>query len=361
MTTTIKSPTVAAITVHPTGGGIARVSELVWRIVDDGWGSASQLLTMFDNDSHPATFAEKARFTASLSSGQVLGRTDWILFTHLALAKIQRAVPERARRRYAVFLHGIEAWNGLTVREKDVLVAAELRLANSFYTAQRVMRAHPEIGQVVACPLAIPSLPTDSRRAVSSEIGPRAVLAVGRMDSAERYKGHDQLIDAWPMVIHRVPDARLIIVGGGDDVTRLREKARNSGAAKSITFTGFVSTQELDNLYSAAAIFALPSRGEGFGLVYLEAMAHRLACIGSIHDAAAEVIVDGETGRLVDQDAPESLPTAISDLLLDEEKRRHMGEAGCARLNAEFSFARFRERFLSLVQEENATPVSLSA
>jgi len=162
------------------------------------------------------------------------------------------------------------------------------------------------------------------------------------MIAAERYKGHDQVIDAWPAVVARVPDAQLVIVGTGDDRPRLMNKAEQSSAAASILFTGFVPDATLDTLYRRAALFALPSRGEGFGLVYLEAMARGVPCVGSIHDAAREVIADGETGRLVDQGDVGALAEAIAALLIDETQRLAMGEAGRLRVRDCFTFEHFR-------------------
>ena len=311
---------------------------------------------MFDHESRPATLIEKARYTASLTRAQALGRTDWILFTHLGLAKIQKSVPASLRRPYAVFLHGIEAWKRLTSNEKQALAQADLRIANSCYTAARVAEAHPDVGPIVACPLALPPSPhVTSAGPPAPALGPHAVLVVGRMNRNERYKGHDELIDAWPLVVDKVPDAQLVIAGTGDDVQRLMEKAAASRAGGYIRFNGFVSKTRLDSLYQSAALFALPSRGEGFGLVYLEAMARRLACIGSIHDAAGEVIVDGETGRLVDQHDVAALAETIAALLLDEDNRRRMGEAGHARLTTEFTFERFRDRIRGLLHAELTT------
>jgi phosphatidylinositol alpha-1,6-mannosyltransferase len=169
------------------------------------------------------------------------------------------------------------------------------------------------------------------------------------MLASERYKGHDELIDAWPRVVAAVPKARLVIAGDGDDVPRLQEKARRIGKPDSILFTGFASGSLLSGLYDRAAVFALPSRAEGFGLVYLEAMAHRLPCIGSIHDAAGDVIVDGCTGRLVDQLKSHALADAIVDLLDDDQTRCRMGEAGHRRLHEEFTFAKFAERVDALL------------
>jgi len=354
----VNGPVVAAITLHPTGGGIAAVSRLVWRVVHDGWGDGARLLTMFDHESRPATFIEKARFTTTLSSAQILGRTDFILFTHLALAKVHKVVPKRSRRRYGVFLNGIEVWKPLSAGERDTLMRADLRIAISRYTAARIMQTHPDIGAIAVCPLALPigSAP-DGNDPPPQRLGPHAVLAVGRMSRSERYKGHDQLIEAWPAVVDAVPDAQLVVVGDGDDAARLRRKAGEGAASDRILFTGFVSKPALDALYRSAALFALPSRAEGFGLVYLEAMSHRLPCIGSIHDAAVDVIADGETGQLVDQNDPDCLAATVSSLLLDEPRRRRMGEAGYRRLVSEFSFDRFRNRICSLLHAESAAAI----
>jgi phosphatidylinositol alpha-1,6-mannosyltransferase len=116
-------------------------------------------------------------------------------------------------------------------------------------------------------------------------------------------------------------------------------------------FCGFVPDATLQTLYDRAALFALPSGGEGFGLVYLEAMAHRLPCVGSTQDAASEIIVNGRTGRLVDQNDIAGLSETVASLLLDESQRRAMGDAGHARATTDFTFERFSARLRTLIQD----------
>jgi phosphatidylinositol alpha-1,6-mannosyltransferase len=353
----INAPILAAITIDPTGGGVAAVSRLLWRVFQERWGSQARLLTMFSHQSRPATLLEKTKFTMALAS-TALGESDWILFSHLGLAEAQGALPARLRRPYGVFLHGIEAWGPLDRRALNALAGAEVRIANSQFTAKRIMTMHPTIGAVDACPLALPSDQASEQRAKGSSeavnVGPLAVLAVGRMARAERYKGHDQLIDAWTSVVGRVPDAQLVLVGDGDDRERLMRKASSTPAGRGILFPGFVTANMLEGLYRRAALFALPSRGEGFGLVYLEAMTHGLPCVASIHDAAVEVIADGETGRLVDQDDVEGLAGTLAGLLTDPSERRRLGDAGTRRALDAFSFERFRDRMCALLP---ASPV----
>jgi phosphatidylinositol alpha-1,6-mannosyltransferase len=183
------------------------------------------------------------------------------------------------------------------------------------------------------------------------------VLVVGRVSSTERYKGHEELIRAWPTVEAMVPGARLVIAGDGDDLDRLRALAASVSRA-AIEFTGFLSRSELARHYEEATLFALPSRGEGFGLVYLEAMAAGLPCIGSVHDAASEVIIDGETGVLVDPGNVEGMGQTIASLLSHPRLAQEMGEAGRARLHGTFSYEQFRERMSQLLSRAFAVPAN---
>jgi glycosyltransferase involved in cell wall biosynthesis len=178
---------------------------------------------------------------------------------------------------------------------------------------------------------------------VIAKVGRASALIVGRMASSERYKGHDQLIEVWPLVRRAVPDAQLIIAGTGDDLPRLEAAARQTGS-EGIFFTGRVSDATLDALYARAAVFAMPARAEGFGIVYLEAMRRRLPCVAGVHDAAGEVVEHGKTGFLVNQGNTEEIAAVLIQLLQNPPLREQMGDAGLRRLKACFTFAQFQTR-----------------
>src|SRR5262249_53681435 len=112
-----------------------------------------------------------------------------------------------------------------------------------------------------------------------------------------------------------------------------------------------VPDEELDGLYARASVFAMPSRGEGFGLVYIEAMRHRLPVIASCHDAAPEVVLDGTTGYIVDLDKPDGLADRLIDLLRDPDRAARFGAAGHDRWREHFSFSAFRTRFRPILHE----------
>ena len=352
----MSGPGLAAISLSPRGGGVARVACLIQRVFTDHWGQTCHVKTLTAGDDLNSTTLDRLRFGAGLAAAQALGECRWIFYSHLRIARVQAFIPPPLRRPYAVFLHGIEAWRPLSALERRVLEGATLLVANSAYTARRVAQAHPWIGPIAACPLAL--APVDQRRfaidekaadAEAPRLGSHAVLVVARMSAAERYKGHDELLDAWPAVLARIPDAQLIFVGDGDDADRLKARARQVPSPESVIFTGFVSDAVLDRLYRRASVFAMPSRDEGLGLVYLEAMAHGLACIGSVHDAATEVIEDGVTGYLVDQADTARLAERLGTLLLDDALRLEMGARGLARWQRRFAYDQFRECLLSLV------------
>jgi len=359
----VSSPVLAAITLDPRGGGVAAVARLLWRVCQDRWGDASRLVTLLDDsqqiESLTSSRAMRLRFGARLAGAQVRGDSGWILYSHLSLAQVQGFIPAGLRRPYVIFLHGIEAWRSITRAQRGALEGASLLVANSHYTAMRVTEEHPWIGPIGVCPLSLPPAPKTANslahapRVKTAGAGPalgsRNVLVVGRMSSSERYKGHDQLLEAWPAVIGAVPDARLVFAGDGDDVSRLVTRAKRLQVADSVVFTGFVDEDTLQSLYGQAPIFAMPSRNEGFGLVYLEAMSHGLPCIGSIHDAAGETIEHGVTGILVRQSDIGEIAASITRLLTDEPLRRRLGQAGRRRLEDRFSYSRFFDRMTSLV------------
>jgi phosphatidyl-myo-inositol dimannoside synthase len=177
--------------------------------------------------------------------------------------------------------------------------------------------------------------------------GEPTVLVVGRLEVG-RCKGHDQLIACWAKVVSAVKGARLVIAGAGPDASRLRKSAAESPAKDSIEFLGFVREDDMAALWRRAHVFAMPSRGEGFGLVYIEAMRYGVPVIASIHDAGQEVNVDGETGYNVSLDRHGALGDRLVELLSSPSLLRQMGAAGRARWHELFRFSAFKRRFLPI-------------
>ncbi len=349
-----RRPLVCTLTRGDTHGGIARASELLWRAIAAITSGACQRLSLFPSETNELTFATRLAYSRALLATQLSDRPSWILFDHLGIARPQVFVPAALRAPYTVFLHSLEVWRPLPLHRKRALLNAEFLIANSLFTANRARAMHPDLPAIHVCHLALdePAGPADDGldRALLSRVSDKSVLLVGRMSSAERHKGHDELLEAWSAVRTRVPSAQLVVAGQGDDVGRYHAKARDLGIDRHVLFTGRVSEATLHALYETSAAYAMPARAEGFGLVYLEAMSHRLPVVASTADAAPEIVLDGETGFLIAPDDRGALVDRLVTLLEDEPLRRRMGEAGYARWRAQFSYARFQDRLREILR-----------
>ncbi|MFB7663458.1 glycosyltransferase family 4 protein [Kitasatospora sp. NPDC056138] len=148
-------------------------------------------------------------------------------------------------------------------------------------------------------------------------------------------KGQDTLIAAMPQILASVPDAVLLIVGGGPYLADLRKLAEATGVSDSVRFTGAVPWEELPAHYGAGDVFAMPCRTrrggldvEGLGIVYLEASATGLPVVAGDSGGAPDAVLEGETGYVVPGRSTAATAERIVRLLHDEELRRRMGEAG---------------------------------
>ena len=171
------------------------------------------------------------------------------------------------------------------------------------------------------------------------------------MVQAERYKGHDVLLELWPEVLKRT-GGRLCIVGDGDDRERLERKAAKLRRGESVTFLGAANDALLAAAYRDCAFFLMPSAGEGFGLVYAEAMAAGKPCIAG-NGAAREIVQHGVDGFVVDPADRAELFGAVVRLFSEPDLRATMGER--AKVHAQrFTEAAFAERIRAALGIEQA-------
>lgn len=161
------------------------------------------------------------------------------------------------------------------------------------------------------------------------------ILTVARL--VDRYKGFDVMLQAMLIVRDALPASRWVLIGEGPLRLELERSARLLGLQDSVTFCGRVGDAELDDWYARSHVFAMPSRvppdggGEGYGLVYLEAAARGLPCVGGKDGAVAEAVIDGKTGLLVDATNHVETAAALIELLADPERAEALGAAGRAR------------------------------
>jgi phosphatidyl-myo-inositol dimannoside synthase len=251
-----------------------------------------------------------------------------------------------AYRPYAVWLHGWEAWHEPRADYLRALRGARLVLANSAYTVKRAGAALDGVA-VHVCELGTPD---DAAPSAQRSGGPPTVMLLGRADDLFA-KGHDLLIQIWPAVVSAVPEARLLFVGGGSALSRVRSLVSASPARNAIELAGFVADQELESYWTRATVFAMPGFAEGFGLVYAEAMRHSLPVVASTDDGGQHVNVDGVTGFNVPRTDTRRLTDVIVDLLRDRDRAQALGSAAYARWHERYTFSAFSRRLISATTE----------
>ncbi len=141
--------------------------------------------------------------------------------------------------------------------------------------------------------------------------GCKVILTLARMLSAERYKGVDEVLDVLPELLQRDPSLRYVVAGDGDDRPRLQAKALALGLQDQVIFAGFVDEAQKADYFRLADVFVMPGRGEGFGFVFLEALACGVPSVGSLIDGSREALLDGALGELVDPGDPASVRDGI--------------------------------------------------
>ena len=161
-------------------------------------------------------------------------------------------------------------------------------------------------------------------------------MTLARLVGYERYKGIDEILEVMPSLLADDPSFTYLILGDGDDQQRLMAKAAALGVKDNVVFTGLVDEVEKADYLRLADVFALPGRGEGFGIVYLEAMACGVPMIGSELDGSREALRDGQLGELVNPNGPASIKQGIL--------RAAAKSGGVPQGLTYFSWSSFRER-----------------
>ena len=330
-----------------------------------------ETLVLLDEDKHfdaryldPAApplraFAgSRPRFAATTLERVARFRPDLVVFGHVNFSSLALAV--RALRPLAkqwFLTYGIDVWRRLVKVQLLAVRTAQRILSISDYTRvqlckhNRVPLSDVELLPCALDPFWAADFATKTDLATPDPARP-LLLTVARLAESERYKGIDQVIRALPTIAKRIPGVRYAIVGTGTDRSRLEQVARDAGVASRVDFRGRVSPEALASAYAESSLFVMPSAKEGFGIVFLEAALFGKASIGGDHGGTPEVIVDGETGRLVTYDDIDAFATTTVDLLADPARLAAMGTAAARRLQERFTYPTFLDTLRAQVQSQ---------
>jgi glycosyltransferase involved in cell wall biosynthesis len=261
-------------------------------------------------------------FAARCAFHAINTQPDLVYCAHINLLPLAAAVARLLRAPLVLAIYGIDAWE----RPRGALhrLAAsmpQLVISISQITLDRFLAWSGSLVATAVVPNAIamekfatgPRNPDLERRYGVS--GRKVIMTFGRMSADERYKGFDEVIELLPRLRRTRPDLVYIAAGDGTDRARLEAKARERGIADAVVFTGAVNESEKADLYRLADAYVMPSSGEGFGFVVLEALACGIPVVASTTDGTREAVRGGELGLLVDPSNADDLEKAVLEAL----------------------------------------------
>lgn len=295
---------------------------------------------------HPVAAGRAGFLLAALREG-ANGPFDLVVAGHINLCAPAAFIAGLRRARTLLFIHGIDAWQRhgratvrLALGRMDIVAGVSRFTLDRF----RAWSGMPDL-RLRHLPNCV-DLRAYGAGARSPELARRlglagrtTVMTLGRLASTERYKGIDEVIEALPALSRHVPDIAYLVCGEGDDCERLAAKAMTLGVADRVVFSGYVPEADKADYFRLADAYVMPSRGEGFGIVFLEALACGIPVVGSRLDGSREALLDGALGELVDPREPLEVRDGILRALargkgIPEALRTYSSEAFAERAEA---------------------------
>jgi asparagine synthase (glutamine-hydrolysing) len=284
------------------------------------------------------------------------GHFDLVIAGHINLAPVAALIAWLKRVPSVLIVHGIDAW---TPHRNPLVKAVISRFTSvagvSDLTLSRFASwTGVDVSRLRLLPNCV-DLRTYGSGTGSPDLAERlnlenrtVIMTLGRLASEERFKGFDEVIEALPALAKRIPNISYLICGDGNDRGRLERKTQALGLQERVVFTGFVSEEEKADYYRLADAYVMPSRGEGFGIVFLEALACGLPVMGSTVDGGREALLNGALGSLVDPSSPADVIRGVLETLNRGKGRVQQG------LN-HYSREAFAQRTTAIVREALAT------
>lgn len=283
---------------------------------------------------------------------------DVVILGHLNLASVGVLIKVlRPKTRIILIAHGIEVWDKQPFMKDRLLKQADVILAVSNFTKSKILE-HNDIApdKIKIFPNTIDpyfKLPNAKekpnylleRYGLSKDT--KIILTITRINRHEVYKGYDLVIQILPDIVKLFPDVKYLLCGkyGPFEESRLKQLVEKYKLEDNFILTNFIKEEELTDHYILADVFILPSKNEGFGIVFIEALICGLTVIAGNKDGSVDALLNGKAGKLINPENSEELSKAIIDLLNNPsvDNRKIVLE--------NFSFDQFKKRLRTVLIE----------
>jgi phosphatidylinositol alpha-1,6-mannosyltransferase len=308
-------------------------------------------------------FAGKRRHFMGAAAGRML-QADVLVFGHINLwpLVLLAAVFYPGRKRICM-AHGREVWSKLGRLQKIALKNCDEMWCVSDFTAAILVERqgihankkrlfYNTLDPFFAASAATPASVMALKKRYGIAPGEKIILTVARLADTEKYKGYDLILNLLSSICGKIPYTRYVLCGKWDETekNRIIKLINELKLHNVVTLTGFVPENELFLHYQLADVFVLPSRKEGFGIVFLEAAWCGLRVIGGNRDGSAEALLGGQLGRLVDPEQPAELQAAIIEAVQTPQTFQQQ-ETQRQLVESHFGFDAFKKRQLELLEQ----------
>jgi len=340
--TVIPTKKILLLTLQTYGatGGIQKMTRTMGHVLQKIAGKRSWRFSLWSGYDNPADvdanytlagnfkgFGKKRSEFALKAVAEGL-RSDKVILSHINLAPIGLAVKLlKPKCRLWIIAHGIEVWRPLNPIKRKLLAKCDKIICVSNFTRQKMIDMHGvDAAKCVVLNNALDSfikLPTDFTKPAALleryQLKPehKVIFTLTRLASTEQYKGYEQVIKAVSLLKGEFPDIKYVLSGKYDtrEDVRIKELIKRFEVQQQVIVTGFIDEAELSDHFLLADLFVLPSKKEGFGIVFIEALASGLPVICGNEDGSLDAIRNGELGKAINVDDITELKNTISHYL----------------------------------------------
>ena len=315
-------------------GGIEKVNKSLLKVLDEktASGTVTEAYSVYDGTADTRYFprymfkgfsGHRIRFMLQLLLKPI--PWDHVIVGHINLASAARLLQMRKKSlRVTVMTHGIEVWMQLKGSKKQLLENADHIIAVSNFTKDNILRFNNvPASRISVChncldpfftPIVSDRRPDYLLKRYGLKPSDKVLLTIARLKTGEQYKGYDNVI----RTLSALPaDVKYILVGNADETEKQRVMMlmEQEGVADRVFLTGFVPDDEIIDHYRIADVFVMPSKREGFGIVFIEAAACGIQVVAGNTDGSAEAVMNGKIGKLVSPDDKDAITGAIEETL----------------------------------------------
>jgi glycosyltransferase involved in cell wall biosynthesis len=364
----------AALKIFSATGGIEKFNRsfakaLAENAISHGWQVT--IASAYDKAAHNLYFptagfagfaSKRLRFTRTML--QWTRHYDTCIIGHINLSVIVAAGKmANPNCRFILIAHGIEMWKPLPWIQRTALHECRQIWSVSQFTRSNILQHNRIDADRISIfpntidPYFVQAKSREDVNILRQQLGiqqqSQIVLTVARLATTEQYKGYDHVFHVLPALRRQFPQLIYILAGTGDkqELSRLKQMASELEISDAVLFTGFVPDDQLPLYYALADVFAMPSRKEGFGIVFLEAAYTGLRVVAGNADGSPEALLQGQLGSLIAPDDEDALVRTISEYLTQPPLTPEAGEAQRQLIESHFGFRVFKNRQAKMLEQ----------